>query len=503
MLGTQATHTASYFTRGNTTLTTNVVLGTPDLLQSTRMQYDIAGNVRSVTDPKGNTTTIEFNDRFGIPDGEAQGNIPPTELGSLHTYAFTTKVTNALSHIEYTQYDYYLGKPVNGEDSNGVASKGRYDDLLDRATELVIAENLASLKRRTLFTYNDAGHLVTTTSDQTSYSDGLLKGEALYDGLGRTTESRQYETGGAYIATVQNYDGLGRVVQASNPYRPGSESQWLSTTSYDGLGRVLTVTTPDNAVVTTTYLGNATTVRDPANKQRRSFTDALGRLTSVDEMLEYPSTIVYATTSYGYDVLDDLTSVTQGAQSRTFVYDSLKRLKQATNPESGAVNYTYDENSNLQTKMDARSITTTYAYDALNRATSRSYTNDPQNTPAVSYKYDNQTLPTGFPAAFNRGFSTGKPVAVTYGGTSAGTYTGYDQLGRSNVSYQQTDSQNYGFSYSYNLASEMTSETYPSGRVVQTEYDTAGRLAGVKNQATQLYYAGAIATDATNRIQYA
>ena len=68
--------------------------------------------------------------------------------------------------------------------------------------------------------------------------------------------------------------------------------------------------------------------------------------------------------------------------------------------------------------------------------------------------------------------------------------------------YQQTDSQNYGFSYGYNLASEMTSQTYPSGRVVQTEYDGAGRVAGVKNQATGSFWAGAAATDAANRIQY-
>ena len=480
----QPTHTVAYVTRGNVTANTNWDL--PSTQRTTRMQYDIAGNVWSVTDPKNNPPTLfDFSDRYGVPDSEARDNSQyKPELGSQVTYAFATLVTNALGHTAYTQYDYYLGKPVNGEDANGVVAKGRYDDALDRGTELVVAENLSSLKRRTLFTYNDAAHLITTNSDQSFFTDGALKSESVYDGLGRTTESRQYETGSAYISTVQNYDGLGRVVQASNPYRPASESQWLTTTTYDGLGRVLTVTTPDNAMVTTTYLGNATTVRDQANKQRRSFTDALGRLTSVDEMLEYPSAGIYATTTYAYDVLDDLTLVTQGGQSRTFLYDSLKRLKQATNPESGAVNYAYDENSNLQTKVDARSITTTYVYDALNRAISRSYTNDPQNTPAVSYKYDSQTLPTGFPAGFNRGVSTGRLVAVTYGGTSAGSYTGYDQLGRVNVSYQQTDSQNYGFGYAYDLASEMTSENYPSGRAITTAYDASGRINSVNGQKT-------------------
>jgi RHS repeat-associated protein len=186
-------------------------------------------------------------------------------------------------------------------------------------------------------------------------------------------------------------------------------------------------------------------------------------------------------------------------QTRTFVYDGMKRLTDATNPESGHVQYAYDENSNLKTKLDARSITTTYSYDALNRVTGRTYSD---STPAVSYKYDAQTLPTGAPT-FTRGSSTGRLVAVTYGGGSAGNYTGYDQLGRANVSYQQRDSNNYGFGYSYNLASEMTSETYPSGRVVQTEFDSAERVAGVRNQNATWYYAGAASTDATNRIQYA
>jgi len=35
--------------------------------------------------------------------------------GGLQTFAFATKVTNTLGHTAYTQFDYYLGKPVNGE----------------------------------------------------------------------------------------------------------------------------------------------------------------------------------------------------------------------------------------------------------------------------------------------------------------------------------------------------------------------------------------------------
>ncbi|HEX6545051.1 MAG TPA: hypothetical protein VF023_02010 [Bryobacteraceae bacterium] len=39
------------------------------------------------------------------------------------------------------------------------------------------------------------------------------------------------------------------------------------------------------------------------------------------------------TTSYAYNALGDLTSVTQGAQTRSFVYDGLQRLLSSTQPE--------------------------------------------------------------------------------------------------------------------------------------------------------------------------
>jgi RHS repeat-associated protein len=499
-----ATHTVSYETRGN--VTAHSVWELPSTQLTTRMQYDIAGNAVSVTDPKNNPPTLfDFSDRYGIPDDEAESNTVPVELSSgLQTYALATLVTNALGHTAYTQYDYYLGKPVNGEDANGVVAKGRYDDLLDRGTELVVAENVTSLKRKTQFTYNDAARMITTQGDQTTYDDRVLKSQALYDGLGRTTETRQYETGSAYIATLQNYDGLGRVVQTSNPYRPASESLLWTTTVYDGLGRVLTVTTPDNAVVSTFYDGPRVLVKDQADKERLCKTDGLGRLTDVweirsadtvtgTEAVTFPNHTEVQNgyrTKYTYDALDDLTEAKQQigttgtTQTRTFGYDGLKRLITAFNPESGTISYSYDNNSNLLTKTDSRvpAVITTYDYDALNRAKSRTYSGI--STPTVSYKYDGQGLPPGAPVApsFARGYSTGRLVAVTYGGTSAGNYTGYDQLGRANVSVQQTDSQNYGFSYGYDLAGAMTTETYPSLRQITTGYDAAGRISTIDGQ---------------------
>ncbi|HEU4388120.1 MAG TPA: hypothetical protein VFV34_10005, partial [Blastocatellia bacterium] len=77
-----------------------------------------------------------------------------------------------------------------------------------------------------------------------------------------------------------------------------------------------------------------------AGKKRRSITDGLGRLIRVDE----PDSIgslddtqnppqPLQPTFYLYNALDSLAKVTQGGQTRFFMYDSLNRLIRARNPE--------------------------------------------------------------------------------------------------------------------------------------------------------------------------
>ena len=117
--------------------------------------------------------------------------------------------------------------------------------------------------------------------------------------------------------TLQKFDQDGRLIAATAYDGRGLPAPWGSNTSLTG--------------TTTTYDAETTTVTDPAGKARRSSIDGLGRLLQV---VEAPSVLNY-TTNYGYDALNNLTSVSQGSQSRTFAYTSLSRLSSATNPESG------------------------------------------------------------------------------------------------------------------------------------------------------------------------
>ena len=484
----------SYIKRGNPTATTRYLLsnGVVTGSVSSYSQYDVAGNVVRVLDPRSTltnniATTIEYDDRFGIPNYEARSNSVPAELTGFTSFAFATKVINALGHTSYAQFDYYLGKAVNGEDPNGVVASGSFNDSLDRPTQIHWAIG-TSAENQTSFSYDDADRIVTASSDRDAVGDNLLVSKIKYDQLGRTIEKRQYEGGANYIVTKTEYDAVGRPYKNSNPFRPlnGESAAW-TTQQFDALGRVITVTTPDTAVLSSNYAGNSVTVTDQAGKAQKSVADALGRLI---EVYEDPAGLNYQT-SYIYDVLDSLVKVTQGTQQRFFMYDSFKRLIRVRNPEQGtlaslnlsdpltgnsawSMSYEYDNASNLRFKTDARGIRTENVYDSLNRVTTSWYRINGQpdpNTGDVEYLYDNATNGKG-------------RLWLTYrwGAKPSHTAVGsYDAMGRMKQLYnlfgdgQGGWSAGYEVSRNYNRAGQVKSQTYPSGRTVDYLYDTAGR----------------------------
>jgi len=486
---------AGYGVRGNLT---GVIHRNPDGSPSEirlQNQYDIAGNLVKAVDGRGFTTDFDYIDRFGIPDDEARSNAGAPELAGGFTYAFPTRVTNAFGQTAYTQYDYYLGKPVNTEDINGVVGSVAYNDALDRPTQgvqarYVVGVGIPAMRRQTTFVYDDANRVITVTGDLNTFNDNALTSKSYNDSLGRTWRSAARE-GVTWVITDTRFDAPGRVAQVSNPYcaadpdtaspPSGAWAAW-TTTNYDSLGRIINVTTPDGAHVDTAYSGNQVTVTDQAGKRRRSETDALSRLIKVTED---PSGLNYDT-YYSYDALDNLRQVTQGSQARTFTYDSLSRLISATNPESGTVTYAYDPNGNLIEKTDARGVKTTMTYDTLNRVKSKAYSGtNPEGTvvanltPQVNYFYDDYSgLPSGAPS-WPGTPSKGRLIGVTYGAGSEGTYYKYDAAGRIVTNHQRMGTSNYATAYFYNLAGAVTREErgIPARRRILMGYDVAGRVA--------------------------
>jgi RHS repeat-associated protein len=333
-----------------------------------------------------------------------------------------------------------------------------------------------------------------TQDVETSEPATINCGQALGSSVGITTDRRY------------SFTSTGNYQLVSNPYRATTDdTMGLTLTTRDTLGRVKEVrsylgaalpslfpggtnTTTSGAVITSYSVNTAnaaavTTVTDQNSVTHQNATDRLGRLNQVVEGGTY-------TTQYAYDLLDNLTTVTQGAVVRNFTYSSLGRLLTADNPETRdpqhptrTIAYTYDNNGNLTARTDTRlSQMTTAPYDALNRITSKTYTpGTAQPTPAVVYCYDGNAsvngaaCPTATPVIPFRGRL--KSVSSS---ASTTTYLGYDFLGRITGSRQTTGGVNYDFSYGYNLLGTLTSIGYPnSNRVVTSAFDNAGRVTSV------------------------
>jgi RHS repeat-associated protein len=331
-----------------------------------------------------------------------------------------------------------------------------------------------SVQTQGIVQYDDVNRTVTAKSDLTTFNDNALQAKTIADPIGRTIETRTYESDTNYIAVQTQYDSMGRAYKVSNPFRPlapYNETPVWTTSAFDALGRVISVTTPDGAVVTTSYLGNTVTVTDQAGRKRRSVSDALGRVSRVDEPdasgnLDDQNGVPVQSTSYVYDALDNLRQVNQGSQARTFVYDSLKRLTSATNPESGTISYQYDSNGNLSQKTDARGVVSTYSYDALNRNTTVNYSD---GTPAIIRYYDGATNGKG-------------RLWLMYQGVSHTAIDSYDALGRPTSQRQHfytngAWSAAFQTSASYDEAGHVQRLTYPSNHFVDYKFDSAGRLA--------------------------
>ena len=474
---------------------------------TTSNTYGPFGNIAITTDARGKETQFFYEDNtHALPTRVV---VDPQNGTGLQT---TT-----------TAFDYHTGLVTSQTDVNGQQSTidytnhllGTIDPFGRPGVTKSPTINISGVNHRRLVktTYFDSARQVIVETDLNAENDKLLKTRMTTDMLGRPVLTESTEDGTNYTISVKNrYLNMGQVTLTSSPMRStaASTDSWTRVTK-DIAGRVTQVATFGGAVqpawtgtagaftgaLTSAYDANFTTVTDQAGKVRRSMTDALGRLTRVDEPDANgnlgPTATPVQPTSYAYSVLDNLTSVTQGAQTRTFTYDSLSRLRSAVNPESGAITYKYDDNGNLEVKTDARDVSAHYAYDSLNRLTRRWYNSSTStldtthNLPAlpssvgatneVKFFYDTQVLPTGAPS-YTRGSAIGRLVAQTYGTGTNGDYFAYDVLGRATQKFQQTGAVNYQLTAGYTLSGALKTLTYPSNRTITNTFDQAGRLTG-------------------------
>jgi YD repeat-containing protein len=294
------------------------------------------------------------------------------------------------------------------------------------------------------------------------------------------------------IETQLLYDPLNHITVKSTPFRSNTDAtlEWVCTQT-DASNRVTLVssfkgsswprycTTSDTSrtgLTSTVYNANVTTVTEVAettDKVRAQTVDSLGRLTEVVEDPGTASPHLNYSTTYSYDTLGNLTGVSQGTQTRTFVYSSLGRLKSATNPESGTLDYTYNDSGDLSTRTDARSFTTTMTYDAMHRILTKTYSGDGDVTPDVTYSYYD---------AGSAAPNIGQLKSIVSSAATV-TYGEYDVLGRMGSNTQAVNGNAYTFGYTYRLNDTIAAIVYPSGKILSYDADDSGRTSKISTSS--------------------
>lgn len=356
---------------------------------------------------------------------------------------------------------------VNGFSSN--YTYGQNDDVNSVAAGLAAGFNVAgspvtaSASGATVYlTANQAGpnysmSQLSLTSDPSDFS---------YPSFG-VNLSGSSTTGGVYPVTT--YDSGTMTVTIGSFQASASYNQSLNTTasamanalagSLNAAASPVTASiSPSSAttILLTAKTYGASTNYSVTGSSSASFTVSSTTLSGgVDPLSTY----------YSYDAVDNLLKVTQGAQTRIYNRDGLGRLTSSVLPEDGTTSFTYTDFGAVSTRRDARGVVTNYAYDGLNRLSSITYnvgsTGVPA-TPSVTYAY-------GTSANSN---NNGRPLTMT-DALGSETYS-YDPVGHITRVSRVINGTTYNIAYAY-AAGELSSITYPSGRVVSPGHDAIGR----------------------------
>lgn len=421
-------HVAVGSVRGN--LTSETLYANSSTSYSLSATYEDTGSLLTSTAPTG-TTTLSYDSTFVYNTG-ATLPTPSSRVAIGASETFDTAHT---------------GLPLSSTDPNAqVTSVSSYDSML-RPAEIQYPDG-----GETTWSYTP------TQLSQHAYqtSSVYANTETQFDGYGRSSRIAiaNGQAGSPWYQNDTCYDANGNVAYSSYPYQgTGFGASKVCSVAgtgdnytYDVLGRLKTVTRANGETRTYTYLGRATQAIDENGVTRISQMDGLGRPTIVCEisagnnMLGSGSPVSCGTdlpgtgftTTYSYALVTHTTTITQGAQTRTFQTDWLGRTTSVVEPESGTTTYGYAYNSTglvvtrnrpKANQTSASVLTTaTTQYDSLNRPVSITYSD---GTPTKNFAYDSTQWGT-----LTQTNLKGRLSLATV--SNAGTEFSYDSMGRVN-----------------------------------------------------------------------
>jgi len=485
----------------------------------THYAYDAANQRTQMVDRASNTWSYTYTTR-----GSLWTSRDP--LGATFTRAYDDanrliSVTDPLNNVETMEYN------ANGSAVATVDKLGRrFTKTFDRLNR-VIAETDPLGNTKTT-TFDAAGRVKTVTTP-----NGYISTHE-YDGRGRLIrwlDAEGFEWGYAYdgLANITNItDALsGHYVMAYGPRnerimeknQDGFEWHYV----YDELLRLKQQTDPNGVTRNIEYdvVGRIDYVWFSTGRtDNYSYNDTSDNISGLDRSSPMPPTscsFVYDSmdrvseytdpfskkVKYGYDSAGRFVSVTYpDSKIVTNRYDLLGRLTNQTDWASREINYAWDKANRLVTRKYPNGITQTNAYDSAGRLTTLSYLRASGNPLiALEYAFDrngnktshleqgtlNWALPTRIDeCATYTPFGQLLARSDTLNSTNSFTYA-YDSAG--NMTNAVSVSQNYALTYDEdNRILSVAWRTNGVTRTIQNRFDALGRRVSKKDNGVETRY---------------
>jgi len=417
---------------------------------------------KSAAGVKRAETKIEYDanstggNAFGNPDNEQRwtGSAYMTMSYEYDTHGQPSRITlsgGGVTRITDLLHEYGSLSRVQ---TNG---KVILDRTIDENSSLIVGERNAQ-NALTSFNYDGWGQLTTidpplgdTTSivyeaQVVTVTKGPGESQYTYDDFGRLVTTRTRLNAGVYAYKKLDYDVVGNV---ERQYEASTLSNSTPATvySYDAMGRITSANRVDGTT-SLTYGADTTTINDGV-LTRVITRDAFGRIKSVQEAGD--------TTSYGYDELDNLTSVDHpgSTSNRTFVYNAMGWLESETHPESGTTTHHYNGVGDVDWKQDADGDVIFFEYDTQGRMTR---INRPSPEVDVYFYYDGQTVP-GHTATYSNGIDELTGMTDETGST---VWADRDVLGRAIRTEKKLEGVIYETEYEFDTHGNLASIDYPA-----------------------------------------
>jgi RHS repeat-associated protein len=290
-------------------------------------------------------------------------------------------------------------------------------------------------------------------TEERNTSDAMINyTDQFFDALGRVKYEQSLGFNGQTVVTETLYDERGNVALKTHPHFAGSGSVSGLSMSYDVLGRLTQTRHPvsdaDRSIVSeyVMYDGLTTSQIDANGRYSSSLANVLGTVAKATDTAGKD-------TLYRYNGFGELLATTDPLGNVSSLhYIAARGFKDfMDDPDMGHWTYTYDALGQMLTQTDAKSQTTTFAYDELGRTEKRiDHGGGTANT--TQWNWDNAAS----------GYGVGQLASVTSPGGYSQTYA-YDSKRRRTQMTTVANGTSFVVDSTYDVSTgKLDTVTYPS-----------------------------------------